>query len=150
MGTTLPQNFLGQPNLSGKYHLTSNGPGGADIAIPASLNIYLSPVTNLSFSSGLVASWDLNNKFGFHSGANIWFNTSSTFSPSAYVMTNYNVLSNTKLISEMKLYTFSQDVLSLRAGGLIRPLDLINLKLSSSIDLPSGDMSAWASLFLRF
>jgi len=150
VGTTLPQNFLGQPNLSGKYHLTSNGPGGSDLAMPARLNISLSPVANLSLSSGLVASWDLNNKFGFHSGANIWFNTSGNFSPFAYVMTDYNVLSNTKLISELKFYPSSQDVLSLRAGGLIKPLDFINIKLSSSIDIPSGNMSAWASLFVRF
>ena len=152
VSTTLPQNFLGQPNLSTKYRLTSDGPGGVDIAIPADINVYLSqaPVTNLSFSSGLVASWKLNRDFGFHGGANIWFSSFGTFSPSAYVMTDYNILSNVKLISELKVYTFSQDLLSVRAGGLIRPFNFLNIKLSSSVDIPSGDMSAWASLFLRF
>lgn len=150
IGTTLAQNFLGGPNLSGKYHLPIKGPAGAELAIPASLNIYLSPIANASFGSGIVASWNLTPKFGFHGGTDLWFNTSGTFSPSAFVMTDYNILSNTKLISELKLYTFSKDVLSLRAGGLVRPFDFLNLKLSSSFDLPSGDMSAWVSLFVRF
>lgn len=100
--TTIPQNFLGRPNFSAKYHLTSDVLGGADVAIPADMNIYVSPAVNLSLSSGLVASWKLNREFGFHSGANIWFSSYGTLSPSAYVMTDYNILSNAKLISELE------------------------------------------------
>ena len=151
VGTTLAQNFLGRPNLTTKYKLPFKGPGQAELAVPANLNLNLDPL-GVSTNLGLAASWNNNSSFNFHAGANLWLVSYAyrLFNSSAYLMVDYNLLSNTKLIGELDLQSFGEDFLTLRAGGLIRPLDFLNLKLNSSVDVPSGDMSAWASLYVRF
>lgn len=150
LGTTLAQNFLGRPNLTTKYNLPFKGPGRAELAVPASLDLNLDP-PGVSTNLGLAASWN-NSSFNFHAGTNLWLVSYAYrfFNTSAYLMADYNLLSNTKLIGEMDFQSFGEDFLTIRAGGLMRPLDFLNLKLSSSFDIPSGDMNAWASLFVRF
>jgi len=151
VGSTIPQNVLGRPNISAKYRLPFNGPANSTLAVPVSLNLNLSYL-GVSTNTGLVASWKPNERTGFHVGLNLWLTSYSYrfFNPSGYLVADYNFLSNLKAIGEVDLHTFGEDFLSIRAGGLWRVLDFLNLKLSSSVDLPSGDMSAWASLFLRF
>ena len=54
VGTTLAQNFLGRPNLTTKYNLPFKGPGRAELAVPANLNVNLDPL-GVSTNLGLVA-----------------------------------------------------------------------------------------------
>jgi len=151
VGTTLPQNFLGRANLSVKYRLPFRGPGRAALAIPANINFNLSPL-GVSTHTGLTATWENKDSLNFHTGVNLWLVSYAYrfFNPSAYVAADYDLLSQVKVMGELNAHTFGEDFMSARVGGLLRVFDFINLKLSSSIDFPSGNMNAWASLFVRF
>ena len=151
VGTTLPQNFLGRPNLSVKYRLPFRGPGQGELAVPATIDLNLSPL-GVSSHTGLTATWGNKDSLNFHTGVNLWLVSYAYrfFNPSAYVAADYDLLSQVKVMSEFNAHTFGEDFISARVGSLIRAFDFINLKLSSSVDLPSGGMNAWASLFVRF
>ncbi len=151
LGTALPRNFLGRPNVSAKFQLPFKGPAGAGLAIPASLDLAISPL-GTSANAGLAASWSLTERIGLHSGINVWLVSYiyRLFNPSVYAVVDYDLLSNFKAIGEVDLHAFGQDYLDLRVGGLTRVLDVINLKFSVSVDLPSGDNSMGANIFLRF
>ena len=150
-GTTIPQNFLGRPNLSGKYQLPLEVPASGKLAIPASIEINLSP-PGLSSNTGLVASWSINEKTSLHTGVNLWLVSFiyRLFNPSAYLIADYNLLPNLTLIGEVNIHSFGEDFSSIRIGGLFRTFRFLNLKLSANIDFPSGDVSGGANLFLRF
>lgn len=153
VGTTIAQNFLGRPNLSAKYRLPFRGPGRSQLAIPATatIDLNLSPL-GASSHTGLAATWENKDGFNFHTGVNLWLVSYvyQFFNPSAYVAADYDLLSNVKVMGELNADSFGEDFISARAGGLIRAFDLINLRLSASVSLPSGTPDALISLFVRF
>ena len=151
IGTTLSQNFLGRPNFSAKYLLPFDGPGGARLALPARIELNISPL-GVSTHTGLTASWEVNDRMDFHTGVDLWLVSYvySAFNTSAYFCADYNLFSNMKVIGEFDFYSFGQNFLTVRAGGLLRILDFVNLRASSSFRLPSGGMQAGADLFFRF
>lgn|GEM_PF-2829246 len=151
LGTTVANNFLGNPNLTAKYSLPFKGFWEAELAIPASITMQLDPL-GVSTQTGLVASWKVNDTLNLHAGTNVWVVSYAYgyFFPSAYLITDYNLHSNIKLISELDFHSFGSDYLSIRIGGLLRILNFINLKLRSTVDIPYGGLTAGADLFLRF
>lgn len=151
IGTTLSQNFLGRPNISAKYHLPFDGPGGARLAVPARVELNISPL-GASTHTGLTASWDVNDRMDFHTGVDFWLVSYvfSAFNTSAYFAADYNLFSNMKVIGELDFYSFGQNFLTVRVGGLLRVLDFVNLRASSSLRFPSGGTQVGADLFFRF
>lgn len=151
IGTTVSQNFLGRPNLSAKYHLPFEGPGGAELAVPASIELNLS-LPGVSTNTGLTGSWNLSERLNFHTGVNFWMVSYyySYFNSSAYLMADYDLLSNMKAIGEFDVYSFGENFLTVRVGGLLRVLKFINLRVRSSVQLPLGGIQVGADLFFRF
>lgn len=151
IGTTLSQNFLGRPNISAKYRLPFDGPGEARLAVPARIELNIYPL-GLSTHTGLTASWNVNERMDFHTGVDFWLVSYvySAFNTSAYFAADYNLFSNMKVVGEFDFYTFGQNFLTVRVGGLLRVLDFVNLRASSSLQLPSGGTQVGADLFVRF
>jgi len=151
VGSTIPQNLLGRPNVTAKYRLPFAGPAGSVLAVPVSLNLNLSYL-GVSTNTGLVASWKPNERIGFHVGLNLWLTSYSYrfLNPSGYLIADYNLPANLKAITEVDVHTFGEDFMSVRIGGLWRGFEVLNLRVSSSFDVPSGDASIGAGLFLRF
>lgn len=151
IGTTLAQNLLGRPNVSAKYHLPFDGPGGARLAVPARIELNISPL-GVSTHTGLTASWNVNDRMDFHTGVDFWLVSYvySAFNTSAYFGADYNLFSNMKVIGELDFYSFGQDFLTVGAGGLLRILEFVNLRASYSSRLPSGGTQIGADLFFRF
>lgn len=151
VGSTIPQNVLGRPNVSTKYGLPFGGPLNSSLAVPMGLDLQFSPL-GISTSAGLVASWNVNQILNFHAGTKLWLTSysSSLLNSSVYAITDYNLLPNVKAIGEVDFHTFGEDFLSIRTGALWRALEFINLKASSTFEVPTGGFNMSVRLFLRF
>lgn len=121
------------------------------MAVPARVELNISPL-GVSTHTGLTASWNVNERMDFHTGVDFWLVSYvySAVNTSAYFAADYNLFSNMKMIGEFDFYSFGQNFLTVRAGGLLRVLDFVNLRASSSLRLPSGGMQAGVDLFFRF
>lgn len=151
IGTTLVRNFQGFPNLSGKFHLPLQGFDELELAIPAKINFVLSPF-NVVTTTGLAASWRINDNINFHTGTNLWLTSYGVgFShPSLYVMAGYRIFSNITLLGELELGSLGNRYLAIRWGGLWRVLETLNFKLHSSLSVPTGGLNAGVDIFARF
>ena len=135
VGTGLTADFTGLPNLGAKIAL-----GRTDTIALAFLTDVAFSVSDSSlyFGSGVALS-SVMESLGVHAGT--YMQVLPEFSISPYAATDYDLMSNTKLLAELNFLPFRA-----RLGLLLRLLE--NLDLRSWASFPT--LSLWASLNARF
>jgi len=149
LGTAIPENFLRGPNFSGKFHAMHLPASRIDAAVPFSFDLSFDPFF-ISLGGGMAMSWKLRDGLTLHMGMHLWFSTLGGFGfPFLYASADVDILPNMKLLGELNLYSFLEDPLRLRIGGLMR-LSFINLKLTATLVIPTFGSFLNANMFFRF